>query len=77
MTLRSQGEGATIDAQGCSRHFDVSYGGELHLERVHLVNGGMQAKGGAVQVQINVNAKAQFRVLAVDSLSTTIPTLPH
>ena len=34
-TLRSEGDGATLDAQGLSRHFDVALGGRLHLERVH------------------------------------------
>ena len=51
MTLRSVGAGATLDARNCSRHFDVAFGGTLELERVHLVNGGAQASGGAVKVR--------------------------
>jgi hypothetical protein len=41
VSLRSGGAGATIDARNRSRHFDVA-GGTLRLERVHLVNGGLQ-----------------------------------
>jgi hypothetical protein len=49
--LRSEGAGATIDAQNRSRHFDVSRGGRLHLERVHLVNGGGESRGGSILVR--------------------------
>ncbi|EOD27539.1 hypothetical protein EMIHUDRAFT_468827 [Emiliania huxleyi CCMP1516] len=51
VTLLSVGAGATLDARNCSRHFDVAFGGTLELERVHLVNGGAQASGGAVKVR--------------------------
>ena len=51
VSLRGEGEGATIDAQGFSRHFDVALGGRLHLERVHLINGGSQASGGTALVR--------------------------
>lgn len=39
LTLASSGEGATIDAMGLSRHFDVTKGGQLHLIHMRLVNG--------------------------------------
>ena len=50
-TLRSQGEGATLDAQGLSRHFDVALGGRLHLERVNLLHGGFEWTGGTALVR--------------------------
>ena len=43
--------GATLDARGCSRHFDVAFGGTLRLEHVSLVNGAGHASGGAVKVR--------------------------
>ena len=49
--LQSAGVGATIDAQGASRHFDVAYGGALHLDAVHLINGGRVHTGAAVLVR--------------------------
>ena len=50
-SLRSEGTGAILDAQGISRHFDVALGGELHLERVHLIHGGSQVTGGTALVR--------------------------
>ena len=51
VTLRSSGTGATIDAEGLSRHFDVALGAELHLQHVHLVNGGFEMSGGSILVR--------------------------
>ena len=34
-SLHSEGVGATLDAQGISRHFDVAPGAQLHFHRVH------------------------------------------
>ncbi|EOD15415.1 hypothetical protein EMIHUDRAFT_211622, partial [Emiliania huxleyi CCMP1516] len=51
VTLRSTGVGASLNASGCSRHFDVAFGGTLELDHVHLVDGGKQASGGAVKVR--------------------------
>eukprot|EP00966_Prymnesium_polylepis_P170401 3938920-Prymnesium_polylepis.1 len=51
VTLVSDGEGAEIDAGGLSRHFDVALGGMLHLEKIHLVNGGLEMSGGSVLVR--------------------------
>ena len=50
-TLRSEGAGALLDAGGYTRHFDVALGGRLHLEHVHLINGGGQVSGGAALVR--------------------------
>eukprot|EP00966_Prymnesium_polylepis_P184500 4276364-Prymnesium_polylepis.1 len=47
----SDGEGAEIDAEGLSRHFDVALGGKLHLKKIHLVNGGFEMNGGNVLVR--------------------------
>ena len=46
------GDGATIDAEGRSRHFDVALGGRLHLENIHLTGGGSQVMGGSVLVRL-------------------------
>ena len=51
VTLRGDGAGAVLDAQGLSRHFDVALGGALHLERLRLVGGGMETVGGAALVR--------------------------
>ena len=46
------GDGATIDAEGLSRHFDVALGGKLHLENVHLTGGGFEMTGGSVLIRL-------------------------
>ena len=46
------GDGATIDAEGLSRHFDVALGGKLHLDNVHLTGGGFEMTGGSVLVRL-------------------------
>ena len=51
VTISSDGSGAIIDAEGLSRHFDVALGGRLHLENLHLLNGGFEASGGSVLVR--------------------------
>lgn len=51
VTIRSEGEGAIIDAEGLSRHFDVAFGARLHLENLRLVNGGFEMSGGSVLVR--------------------------
>lgn len=48
VTILSDGAGATIDAGGHSRHFEVAHGGSLHLENVRLINGGVPSSGGSV-----------------------------
>ena len=45
------GNGATIDAQGLSRHFQVSRSGTLHLENVHLTGGGFEMIGASILVR--------------------------
>jgi hypothetical protein len=51
LTLVSEGSGATLDAQGTSRHFWVSNGGSLSLLRVNLQHGHTDLEGGALVVQ--------------------------
>eukprot|EP00966_Prymnesium_polylepis_P291533 6733395-Prymnesium_polylepis.1 len=66
VTLASDGEGAEIDAEGLSRHFDVALGGKLHLEKVHLVNGGFEMSGGSVLVR-NGGTLSAINALISDS----------
>ena len=53
------GEGAVLDAQGVTRHFDVAHGGNLLLDGATLVNGGGVDAGGAVQVRSGGHARLQ------------------
>lgn len=64
VTLRSLGQGATLDAGGVSRHFEVADGGSLHLDRVHLVNGGLVTGGGCVRLGPGSTLTAQDSVLS-------------
>jgi hypothetical protein len=47
-SLKSDGAGATLDAQGMSLHFDVAPGGQLHLHRVHT-------RGGMMGMNMNMS----------------------
>ena len=45
------GAGATLDAEGRGRMFDVEAGGNLTLRNLELVNGSHPAQGGVALVQ--------------------------
>eukprot|EP00966_Prymnesium_polylepis_P329473 7385162-Prymnesium_polylepis.1 len=51
LRLISDGDGATLDAEGSSRIFVVKHGGRLQLEGITLVNGGNQDNGGAMYIR--------------------------
>ena len=71
-TLQSEGVGATIDAEGLSRNFDVSGGGTLSLDRVHLANGVATESGGCVLVRSGSSFTATHsRIENCDAASTT------
>lgn len=46
VSLHSDGDGATLDAQGKSLHFETSLGGQLHLHRVHTRGGNAYVREG-------------------------------
>lgn len=69
-TLQSEGVGATIDAEGLSRNFDVSGGGTLSLDRVHLANGVATESGGCALVRSSFTA-THSRIENCDAASTT------
>ena len=49
LTLAAHGSGATLDAQGISRHFEVADGGSVTLRRVRLAHGGLVRSGGCAR----------------------------
>jgi hypothetical protein len=49
LSLRSDADGATIDAQSLSRAFEV-HGGTLHLHTIHVANGRANTFGGGILV---------------------------
>jgi hypothetical protein len=63
LTLWSTGAGATLDANGGSRHFEIAAGGSVHLESVHLVHGGLVHRGGCVLVSSGATFTARGSML--------------
>jgi hypothetical protein len=69
------GNGAMIDAEGISRHFDVALGGRLHLENVHLTGGGFEMAGGSVLVRqgaVLTTNKVKITNSVAFSMATTV-----
>eukprot|EP00966_Prymnesium_polylepis_P336503 7391605-Prymnesium_polylepis.7 len=67
------GDGAMIDAEGLSRHFDVALGGRLHLENMHLMGGGREMTGGSVLVRYGA-ALTTKNVAIIDSMANSMAT---
>ena len=84
VTIRSDGVGATIDAEGLSRHFDVAKGAQLHLENLRLVNGGFEMSGGSILVRnggtlttsnVHISNSRAFSTLTAVCVAFTLPFL--
>ena len=55
LQIRSEGEGATLDAQHLSQVFVLQRGARLHLHKMTLLNGFASVNGGAVLLTSNAS----------------------
>ena len=76
LTLEGVGaEGAILDAEGVSRAIEVTAGGSLTLQRIHVVNGNSAASGAGVLVHGAGSALLMERSSIRDSVTSGL--WPH